>query len=615
MLVVFALSMAFFAITVGPARADAGNPILGSIKATSVDNGDSTVTVFVRGQWNWLSHGSDCNSDRAATGVGIAWQDLNGPGTNAGTSEVERVAITGSPTGGTFKLKFGGKTTGTIPWNATAAQVDAALEALDSIGAGNVNVTGGPGPGTPWDVAFVGALEKTDVAAMTLANKSFTGGTSPNVVITTTTNGVNAVYNGYLVDNGAIRAYIGTSSATSPGGHANLQDQMVHPVDRGNQVEGYTVAGTDYPAGQSFFDPPTPDVTATGTWRGGCGRIPLTDTASNNAPGGGPNGEATGTACGNSSTACSGHPWGSWGYEKTDGAGHFGYSHTYLKTLLPDRICVNFYDVHNGGANGAGVPKSGDITVDGNGDNSIDTNAFNVNDGANCITVQLPGIKVTKTPHAQQIAPDGTATWNIRVENTGNVTLTNVHTTDAYAPDCVRTSTQIAAIAPHNSSTFAPGDFVVYSCSKAHITTADTNVVVACGTFTAADDTCDNSSATLGARSGSVIIASTEQNFVPNDSFTVSGLGSPNGSVTFKLYKDTVCTDNTKKILDQSVTVNANGTFGTTNTNDLKTLLTNASLAPATGGTYSWLVTYDDANNAQDFTIACGTEKFVVTNA
>ena len=39
-----------------------------------------TVTVYVRGQWNWYSHNSDCNTDRAGAGVGIIWNDPTEPG-------------------------------------------------------------------------------------------------------------------------------------------------------------------------------------------------------------------------------------------------------------------------------------------------------------------------------------------------------------------------------------------------------------------------------------------------------------------------------------------------------------------------------------------------------
>ena len=52
---------------------------------------------------------------------------------------------------------------------------------------------------------------------------------------------------------------------------------------------------------------------------------------------------------------------------------------------------LNFYDVHTG-TSGSYIPKSGDITVDNNGDNSIETNDFNVQDtsqGGYCITIQV----------------------------------------------------------------------------------------------------------------------------------------------------------------------------------------------------------------------------------
>jgi len=45
------------------------------------------------------------------------------------------------PTSGTFTLTFGGQTTAGIQYNATAAAVETALEALSTIGAGNVEVT------------------------------------------------------------------------------------------------------------------------------------------------------------------------------------------------------------------------------------------------------------------------------------------------------------------------------------------------------------------------------------------------------------------------------------------------------------------------------------------
>lgn len=104
------------------------------------------------------------------------------------TSEVQTVTVTGTPTGGTYTLTFSGQTTTAIPYNATAAQVKAALEALSNINVGDVTVTGGPHPGTAVVVTFVGQFMGDDQPQMT-ATGSLTGGSSPAVTIATTTAG------------------------------------------------------------------------------------------------------------------------------------------------------------------------------------------------------------------------------------------------------------------------------------------------------------------------------------------------------------------------------------------------------------------------------------------
>jgi hypothetical protein len=105
------------------------------------------------------------------------------------TNEVQGVAITGSPTGGTFTLTWSGQTTAAIPYNATAAQVKTALVALSNIGPGDVDVTGGPLPGTGVSVTFKGQYIGTDVAAMTKNAGGLTGGSTPDVTIATSTAG------------------------------------------------------------------------------------------------------------------------------------------------------------------------------------------------------------------------------------------------------------------------------------------------------------------------------------------------------------------------------------------------------------------------------------------
>lgn len=109
--------------------------------------------------------------------------------TTGGTNEVQTVTITGTPTGGTFTLTFDGDTTDPIDFDAVAADVQAELLALDSISTGDVTVSGGPGPGTPYVLTFAGQYADQDVPAVS-ATGNFTGGTTPAIAVTETTAGV-----------------------------------------------------------------------------------------------------------------------------------------------------------------------------------------------------------------------------------------------------------------------------------------------------------------------------------------------------------------------------------------------------------------------------------------
>ena len=127
-----------------------------------------------------------------ATVLGVTGSNLmEWYGANLGlkSNEVQSVAITGTPAGGTYTLTYAGQTTAGIAWNANAAAVQTALRALSNIGASDVECTGGPHPGTPVVVTFVANLAGTDVAQMTGSATLLTGGTSPAVVVTTVTPG------------------------------------------------------------------------------------------------------------------------------------------------------------------------------------------------------------------------------------------------------------------------------------------------------------------------------------------------------------------------------------------------------------------------------------------
>lgn len=121
---------------------------------------------------------ADANGNKVPLGM-LNWSAV---------SEVQRVTIFGSPTGGNFTLTFRGQTTANIARNAAAAAVTAALEALSTIGAGNVVASGGPGPDAPWDVTFAGTLAGQNVPHLK-ATHALTGGTTPHMTVTTTTPG------------------------------------------------------------------------------------------------------------------------------------------------------------------------------------------------------------------------------------------------------------------------------------------------------------------------------------------------------------------------------------------------------------------------------------------
>jgi hypothetical protein len=116
--------------------------------------------------------------------------DVVAPGAseNVAGNEQQRIAVTGA-TGESFSLVLvhgiRGET-GSIPFDASAAQVQAALEGLPSLVPGDVAVTG-PGGG-PWLVEFMGTLSDTNVSP--LAGKgSDVSPTDPRVQVVTIMDG------------------------------------------------------------------------------------------------------------------------------------------------------------------------------------------------------------------------------------------------------------------------------------------------------------------------------------------------------------------------------------------------------------------------------------------
>ena len=117
-----------------------------------------------------------------------------------GTSGVQTLEFGGEPTAGaasTFRLRYDGYTTAPILWSATnntlRDRVDAALEALSSVGAGGITTAVGTmtaGVGT-LTCTFAGNLAARAVPTIAVADNSMTG-TDPRLDVAVTTPGDDA---------------------------------------------------------------------------------------------------------------------------------------------------------------------------------------------------------------------------------------------------------------------------------------------------------------------------------------------------------------------------------------------------------------------------------------
>jgi hypothetical protein len=84
--------------------------------------------------------------------------------------------LSGNPQGGTYTITFRGQTTPALSFAASAAQVEDALEALSTIGTGNVRVRSIGGGFRPMLVTFATSLTG-ELPALTIDNANLTGGT------------------------------------------------------------------------------------------------------------------------------------------------------------------------------------------------------------------------------------------------------------------------------------------------------------------------------------------------------------------------------------------------------------------------------------------------------
>jgi len=476
-----------------PVSADASNPVASTIHATITDpNADGSLTVYIRGQWNWYTHSTDCNFDRAGAGVGLIWNDPSEPG--------YPVANDGNPPQG-----------------------------------------------------------------------------------------------------------VGVSTLRTGDTH-NTKDRMVHPADVGNVPEGYPGNAV---FGQTFNDP-APDPNNYGSWRGGCGREATSSTASpcttpnigyTNYGCQSPTAESTGHSCSDGTTNCNGHPWGSWGYTKNapctvggNATTCTGYSHTYAKASDLTKVCVNIYDVYNGG--GGFVPADAtQIDVTQNTDNSIATNDFSVTMGTYCVNVAgVPTVATTQSPTTGTV---NSTTFTDTATVSGGNSPTGAVTFNLYS------SNNCTGSVFSGPGTLSAG---TYSTAGTKVSTTGTFYWVASqaadANNTAARSGCAAEPITVSPAQPTVATTQSPTTGTVNsttfaDTATVSGGNSPTGAVTFTLYSNNNCTGS---VFSGPGTLNA-GVYSTTGTKVTST------------GTFYWVASQAaDSNNAAASSV-CSAEPITVSPA
>lgn len=104
--------------------------------------------------------------------------DVISMGPSVGQNDVQTISETGPPTAGNFKVTLDGVTSGNITYNAAASAVQTALQAMSSIGSGNVTCSGGPLPGSPVVCTFASTLAKTTMDLLAVDSSGLTSGSA-----------------------------------------------------------------------------------------------------------------------------------------------------------------------------------------------------------------------------------------------------------------------------------------------------------------------------------------------------------------------------------------------------------------------------------------------------
>lgn len=136
-----------------------------------------------------FSLGGPSRQTPAMSGSFIAKGFADGITLTAGTNEVQTLTISGTPTGGSYTLRYKGVSTAPLAHNALAAAIQTALQGLSSVGSGNLLVSGTG----PFVITAAGAFAGQELERIQVTS-ALTGGSTPTATIVKTTKGGYAMH-------------------------------------------------------------------------------------------------------------------------------------------------------------------------------------------------------------------------------------------------------------------------------------------------------------------------------------------------------------------------------------------------------------------------------------
>lgn len=185
-------------------------PATGDPELICFDRSNFVLGIQKQITWDILEHGviTDANGNiiwnlaqqklkALRLSIRVGWQVANymtRAAANSGTNEVKRIVISGVTTigPGTFRVAFGGLWTRPMIVDITAANMQAELERLGTIGRDNVSVArSGSTPNFTYDITLKGSLGSQDITdEFTAENVTATTTGTPAFTITAPTAGV-----------------------------------------------------------------------------------------------------------------------------------------------------------------------------------------------------------------------------------------------------------------------------------------------------------------------------------------------------------------------------------------------------------------------------------------